>query len=335
MNQIKVKLFSAEIYDETSFEKANENYNFIIEYHKETLSLQNVELTKNTDVVCVFVNDIISQDLILKLYDNGVKMIALRCAGFNNVDISAAEGKIEVVRVPAYSPSSVAEYTLTMMLALNRKINKAYCRTREGNFELHGLVGFNMKGKTVGIIGTGKIGQTLIPILKSLGMIVLAYDPIPDSDFAAKQDYKYVSLDEIYSKSDIISLHCPLNEKNYHLINKDAISEMKKGVMIINTGRGKLIDSKALIDGLKSGKIGFAGLDVYEEETDFFYHDFSDSVIEDDDLARLLSFGNVIVTSHQGYFTKEALKCISETTLENIKLGIIDNLFPNKVITIE
>ncbi len=270
-------------------------------------------------MVCIFVNAEVDAEVIDILVENGVKLIALRSAGYNNVDLKAAKGKIKVVRVPAYSPHSIAEHTIALMLTLNRKIHKAYTRTRDGNFALEGLLGFEMNGKTAGIIGTGKIGKIVIQILKSMGMNVLAYDLFPDTQFAEKNDIRYTQLDELYQLSDVISLHCPLTKETEYLINENSIKKMKNGVMIINTGRGKLIKTKALIDGLKSKKIGYAGLDVYEEEGDYFYEDHSDIVIDDDILARLLTFNNVIVTSHQAFFTKEALSEIARITLQNIQ----------------
>ena len=250
----------------------------------------------------------------------GVRLIALRCAGFNNVDLkAAAEHGITVVRVPAYSPYAVAEHAVALMLSLNRKIPRASWRTRDGNFSLHGLLGFDMHGKTAGIIGTGKIAKILIHILKGFGMNILAYDLYPDYNFARENQIVYTTLDELYHSSDIISLHCPLTEQTKYLINDYSISKMKDGVMIINTGRGQLIHTNALIEGLKNKKIGSAGLDVYEEESEYFYEDKSDRIIDDDVLARLLSFNNVIVTSHQAFFTREALANIAATTLENIR----------------
>ena len=331
MTPVKNKLFSARIYDKESFEEANKTYNFDIEYQEQNLSLKNAALTKDTDVVCVFVNDVINSELIDVLVANGVKILALRCAGYNNVDIHSAANRLKIVRVPSYSPYSVAEYALAMILALNRKIYRAYYRTKEDNFTLHGLKGFEMRGRTIGIVGTGQIARALIPTLIAMGMNVLGFDPFPDSAFAEKTGMKYVSLDELYAKSDIITLHCPLTDKNYHMISTASIQQMKDGVMIINTGRGKLINTKDLIEGIKTHKVGAAGLDVYEEEENYFYEDKSDSIIDDDDLARLLSFNNVIVTSHQGFFTNEALHNIAHTTLENIRLGIVEKLFPNIV----
>ena len=315
----KIAFFGAKPYDIASFDKVNEKYNYDIRYYKGHLNPNNVVLTQDTDVVCIFVNDTADAAVIDAMVDNGVKLLALRCAGFNNVDLKAAKGKLPVVRVPAYSPYAVAEYSLALMLSLNRKIHRAYWRTRDGNFSLNGLMGFDMHGKTIGIIGTGKIARILIRLLKGFGMRILAYDLYPDMKFAGEEGISYVSLDELYRESDIISLHCPLTDQTKYMIDKDSIDKMKEGVMIINTGRGKLINTNDLIEGLKEKKIAAAGLDVYEEEGEYFYEDKSDKIIDDDVLARLLSFNNVIVTSHQAFFTKEALHNIAETTLQNIE----------------
>lgn len=315
----KIAFFGAKPYDIASFDKVNEKYNYDIRYYKGHLNPNNVVLTQDTDVVCIFVNDTADAAVIDAMVDNGVKLLALRCAGFNNVDLKAAKGKLPVVRVPAYSPYAVAEYSLAMMLSLNRKIHRAYWRTRDGNFSLNGLMGFDMHGKTIGIIGTGKIAKILIRLLKGFGMRILAYDLYPDMKFAGEAGISYVSLDELYRESDIISLHCPLTDQTKYMIDKDSIDKMKEGVMIINTGRGQLINTNDLIEGLKEKKIAAAGLDVYEEEGEYFYEDKSDKIIDDDVLARLLSFNNVIVTSHQAFFTKEALHNIAETTLQNIE----------------
>lgn len=314
----KIAFFGAKPYDIASFDKVNEKYNYDIRYYKGHLNPNNVVLTQDTDVVCIFVNDTADAAVIDAMVDNGVKLLALRCAGFNNVDLKAAKGKLPVVRVPAYSPYAVAEYSLALMLSLNRKIHRAYWRTRDGNFSLNGLMGFDMHGKTIGIIGTGKIARILIRLLKGFGMRILAYDLYPDMKFAGEEGISYVSLDELYRESDIISLHCPLTDQTKYMIDKDSIDKMKEGVMIINTGRGQLINTNDLIEGLKEKKIAAAGLDVYEEEGEYFYEDKSDKIIDDDVLARLLSFNNVIVTSHQAFFTKEALHNIAETTLQNI-----------------
>ena len=315
----KIAFFGTKPYDEKSFNKVNEDYGFEIKYFKGHLNMNNIVLTQGADVVCVFVNDTVDADVIKAMAENGVKLLALRCAGYNNVDLEAAKGRLTVVRVPAYSPYAVAEYTVALMLSLNRKIPRASWRTRDGNFSLHGLMGFDMHGKTVWVIGTGKIAKILIGILRGFGMKILAYDLYPDYKFAEETGMTYTTLDELYHRSDIITLHCPLTAETKYMINEDSISKMKDGVMIVNTGRGQLIHTNALIEGLKNKKVGYAGLDVYEEENEYFYEDKSDKIIDDDTLARLLSFNNVIVTSHQAFFTKEALRNIANTTLQNIK----------------
>lgn len=327
----KIAFFDTKPYDKTFFDKTNEEYGFDIRYYKGHLNENNVVLTQGADAVCIFVNDIVNAKIIRVLVDNGVKLLALRSAGFNNVDLKAAAGKLPVVRVPAYSPYAVAEYALTLMLSLNRKVHRAYWRTRDGNFSLHGLMGFDMHGKTAGIIGTGKIARILIQILRSFGMNILAYDIYPDTKIAEELQFTYTTLAELYHHSDIISLHCPLTDQTRHMINEDSIAAMKDNVMIINTGRGQLIRTEDLIEGLKNKKIGAAGLDVYEEEGPYFYEDKSDKIIDDDTLARLLSFNNVIVTSHQGFFTTEALKNISETTLKNIQDFVAGKPLENEI----
>ena len=315
-----IAFFGSKPYDEASFNEKNQAYGFELRYYKGHLNKNNVMLTKGVETVCIFVNDIADEEVIRLMAANGVKLLALRCAGYNNVNLKAAtECGITVVRVPAYSPYAVAEYTVALMLSLNRKIPRASWRTRDGNFSLQGLLGFDMFGKTVGVIGTGKIARKLINILRGFGMNILAYDPYPDYDFASEHQVTYTTLSELYRRSDIISLHCPLTEDTQYLINEEAISQMKEGVMLINTGRGRLIHTHALIEGLKNKKIGSAGLDVYEEEGDYCYEDKSDKIIDDDTLARLLSFNNVIVTSHQAFFTREALANIADTTLKNVK----------------
>lgn len=326
-----IAFFGTKPYDEKSFNTANELYGFDIRYYKGHLNKNNLILTQGADVVCIFVNDTADKDIIDAMVENGVKLLALRNAGFNNVDLKAAEGKLKVVRVPAYSPYAVAEYAVTLMLTLNRKIHRAYWRTRDGNFSLHGLMGFDMHGKTVGIIGTGKIAKILIRILKGFGMNILANDLYPDYKFAQEMDITYTSLDELYHNADIISLHCPLTDETKYIINADSISKMKDGVMLINTGRGMLIHTNDLIEGLKNKKIGSAGLDVYEEESEYFYEDKSDKIIDDDVLARLLSFNNVVVTSHQAFFTHEAMQNIAETTLQNIQDFINNKKLINEV----
>ncbi len=315
----KIAFFGSQPYDESTFTEKNIDYKYNLVFFKGHLNAQSVSITKGYDAVCVFVNDTVNAEVVAGLADNGIKLIVLRCAGFNNVDIDAcATNHITVLRVPAYSPYAVAEYTVALMLSLNRKIPRAVWRTRDGNFSLHGLMGFDMHGKTVGIIGTGKIAKILIHILQGFGMNILAYDIYPDLEFAQQNNVTYTTLDDLYHHSDIISLHCPLTDENRYMINQESISKMKDGVMIINTGRGQLIHTNELIEGLKNKKVGSAGLDVYEEEGDIFYEDLSDRVMTDDTLARLLSFNNVIVTSHQAYFTKEALDNIASTTLQNV-----------------
>lgn len=316
---MKIAFFDAKAYDLESFSEINNNFGFKIKYFETKLNVDSAPLTVGFDVVCVFVNDFVNEEVIDILVKNGVKLIALRCAGFNNVDFEACKDRIQVVRVPEYSPYAVAEFTMGLMMALNRKIHKAYQRTREANFTLNGLLGFDFNKRIVGIIGTGKIAAILIKILNGFGARVLAFDPSPKDELLEELDFSYVDLDTLYKESDIISLHCPLNKHTEYLINSESIGKMKDGVMIINTGRGKLINTAHLIDGLKTKKIGSAGLDVYEEEAEYFFEDRSFEVLNDDILARLLTFNNVIVTSHQAFFTKEALNNIAETTLNSVK----------------
>lgn len=330
---VKIACFDTKPYDKEIFEYINKKYKFDMKYFKTHLTADNILLTKDMDVIVVFVNDIINASMLDTLVENGVRLIALRCSGFNNIDITAAKGKINIVRVPAYSPNAIAEHALALMMVLNRKIHKAYNRTREANFALSGLMGFDMYQKTAGVIGTGKIGKTLIKILKGFDMHVLAYDPYPDLDFAEKTNFKYTELQTLLSSSDIISLNCPLNKVTEYIINKNTIEIMKTGVMIINTGRGKLIKTSDLIHGLKSGKVGAAGLDVYEEESNFFFEDMSHIVLTDDVLARLLTFNNVIITSHQGFFTKEAMQNIAETTMESINSWYTGKELVNEVVS--
>jgi len=325
----KILFFDTKPYDKESFDKIN--LEFDITYITGHLNEDTAVLSSGYDFVCAFVNDSINKKVIDILKKNKIGLIALRSAGYNNVDLRAAYKNIHVVRVPGYSPHAIAEHAVSLMLCLNRKIHKAYNRTRDGNFSINGFLGFDMYEKTAGIIGTGKIGRCLISILKGFGMNIVAYDKFPDNEFAEKIGFKYLSLKELYKKSDIISLHCPLNSETYHMINENSISIMKDRVMIINTGRGKLIKTDTLIEGLKNGKIGYAGLDVYEEESEYFFEDFSSSMISDDILARLLTFPNVLVTSHQGFFTNEALSNIAQTTLKNIKQYIDEQYLENEI----
>ncbi len=330
--ETKIAFFDSKSYDKATFEKVNKSFGFDIHYYKERLTMNTISLTQGVDAVCIFVNAECDARVIERMAENGVKLIALRCAGFNNVDVKAArEHGIKVVRVPAYSPHAVAEYAVTLMMALNRKVYRSVYRTREGNFKLNGLLGFDMYGKTAGLIGMGRIAKELIKILRGFGMNVVAYDLYPDEAFAREHQVKMVSLDELYEQSDIISLHCPLTEETKFIINNDSITKMKYGVMIINTGRGKLIKTEDLIDGLRSHQIGSAGLDVYEEEANYFYEDRSDKMIDDDKLALLLMMPNVIVTSHQAFFTQEATHNIAVTTLQNILDFVEDKPLVNEV----
>lgn len=330
MEDIRIAFFDTKPFDQESFDRMNAGYGYGIKYFRSRLTPDSALLSHDSNVVCAFVNDIVSAPVIDILEANGIKLIALRCAGYNNVDFRATFGRIHVVRVPAYSPYAVAEHAVALMLTLNRKTHRAFYRTRDNNFNINGLLGFDMYNKTAGIIGTGKIGKVAVNILRGFGMRVLAYDAFPDEQFAAQTGMQYVDLDTLYRESEIISLHCPLTRDTYHLINSESIAKMKDGVMIINTGRGQLIDTPDLIEALKAEKIGSAGLDVYEEESAYFFEDFSTTVISDDVLARLLSFHNVLVTSHQGFFTKEALENIAEVTLNNIR-----DFFQNKELTNE
>lgn len=316
----KIALFGTHSYDRACFTEINSSFSFDLHYLRSFLDLNTAGYTDGARAVCAFVNDRCDREVLSKLAEQGVELLAMRCAGYNNVDLKAAKDlNIHVTRVPAYSPYAIAEHVVALMLSLNRKIYRAYYRTRDGNFALHGLMGFDMHGKTAGVFGTGKIARVLINILHGFGMKVIAYDLYPDYKYASENDVTYVTPDELYAQSDVISLNCPLTKENYHLINREAISKMKKGVMIINTGRGPLIDTEALLEGLKSGIVGSAGLDVYEEESNYFYQDKSDNVITDDKLGRLLSYNNVLLTSHQAFFTREAMTNIATTTLQNCR----------------
>ena len=314
---MKVALFGCKPYDRRFFEAANVSYNHELIFLDPHLQEKTAILTQDAEAVCIFVNDQLSAQTAEILAEQGVRLVALRCAGYNNVDLEATQRLgMQVVRVPAYSPHAVAEHTIALILTLNRKIHRAYYRVREGNFSLNGLLGFDLHGRTVGIIGTGKIGRIVGQILYGFGCKMLAYDPFPNQEFS--QFGQYVDLEELYAESDIISLHCPLTPANTHLIDDKAIAQMKPGVMLINTSRGGLIDTQAVIDGLKNKTIGYLALDVYEKEADLFFEDLSDEVIQDDVFERLLTLPNVIITGHQAFFTEEALHNIADTTLSNI-----------------
>lgn len=318
MKNCKLALFSAKAYDKKAFGLLSPNA-IQLTYFDCPLNQDTVDLAANFDVVCVFVNDVLNQSVLVQLAKFGITNVVLRCAGFNNVDIDAAKRLgIKVARVPSYSPQAVAEHAVALMMTLNRKTHKAYNRTKENNFNLNGLIGFNISEKTVGIIGTGQIGLAFSRILTGFGVTILGYDVSQSTEFSDLGG-QYVDLDTLLSRSDIISLHCPLNENTKYLIDAQAIERMKKNVMLLNTGRGGLIDSKSLIAGLKSNKIGYVGLDVYEQEAELFFDDHSNEIILDDHFERLLTFPNVIVTGHQGFFTDEAVSQIVATTLKNIQ----------------
>ena len=321
---MKIAFFDAKPYDKASFDKYCAEYGIEIKYFETKLNEDTVELASGYDAVCVFVNDTVNARVIDRLCEFGIKIVALRCAGFNNVDVKYAFGRIHVLRVPAYSPYAVAEHTMAMLLTSIRRIHKAYIRTRDFNFSLVGMTGFDLHGKTVGIIGTGRIGRVFIDICRGFGMRVLAYDKYHAEGLDNGDTVKYVTLDELFQGSDIISLHCPLTEETYHVIDEESIAKCKRGVVILNTSRGALVDAEALLSGIKSRKVGAACLDVYEEEADFFFEDFSGHIIDDDILARLISMPNVIVTSHQAFLTEDALSNIAQTTVENV-VGFAEN----------
>ncbi len=312
---MKIAFFDTKPYDKLSFEKFGEKADITFKFFETKLNEDTVGLANGFDGVCVFVNDTVNAAVIDRLCDLGVKIITLRCAGFNNVDMKHAFGKIHVLRVPAYSPYAVAEHAMALLLTSIRRIHKAYIRTKDFNFSLSGMTGFDLHGKTVGVIGTGRIGKVFMDICRGFGMNILAYDKFPADD----PSINYVSLDELFAGSDIISLHCPLTEDTHHIISKKSIEKCKQGVVILNTSRGALVDAEALLQGIKTRKVGAACLDVYEEESELFFEDFSGHILEDDTLARLISMPNVIVTSHQAFLTEEALSNIAETTVNNIK----------------
>lgn len=318
MKDLNIAFFDTKQYDLPAFEKNSKDSGITFKFFDTKLNEDTVRLAKGFDGICAFVNDTVNAAVIDKMEKMGVKVLALRCAGFNNVDIKYAQGKIRVFRVPAYSPYAVAEHAMAMLLTSVRRIHKAYIRSKDFNFSLNGLTGFDLHGKTLGVIGTGRIGRVFIDICLGFGMNVLAYDKYPAKELENKDNVKYVELDELFKNSDIISLHCPLTEETHYMIDKRAIDTCKKGVIIINTSRGALVDSEALLNGIKDRQIGGACLDVYEEESDLFFEDNSGHILEDDTLARLITMPNVIVTSHQAFLTEEALENIAETTVQNI-----------------
>lgn len=322
---VRIAFFDTKPYDRTYFLKATElpefsSIEYSFDFFEAKLTVATAALAKDHEVVCAFVNDHLDKEVVDKLVEGGVSLLAMRCAGYNNVDLEAVWGKIHVVRVPAYSPHAVAEHAVALLQTLNRRIHTAYNRIREGNFSLNGLVGKDLYGQTAGIIGTGKIGKVLAKILHGFGMELLLDDIYPDEEFAKSIGASYVPREELYKRSDVISLHCPLTPENHHMINERTLDLMKKDTIILNTGRGGLIDAKALVEALKDGKIRGAGLDVYEEEEKYFFEDWSHAPIQDDILARLIQFPNVVLTSHQAFLTEEALGEIARITLDNIRL---------------
>lgn len=326
---MKIAFYDTKPYDRASFDKYKEEYGISFKYFETKLNEDTAELSKGFDGVCIFVNDTVNSVVIDKLYDMGVKQVYLRCSGFNNIDMKHAKDKLHIMRVPAYSPYAVAEHAIALLLTLVRRTHKGYIRSRDFNFSLNGLTGFDLYNKTVGVIGTGRIGEVFINICRGFGMKVLAYDKYPKKELENGDTIRYVDMETLLRSSDIISLHCPLTEDTHYIINEKSLEKIKKGVIIINTSRGALIDTEALLNGIKSRKIGGACLDVYEEESDVFFEDNSGHIMDDDILARLLSMPNVILTSHQAFLTEEALENIAKTTLNNIasfsKKGNCDN----------
>ncbi len=329
---MKIAFFDTHSYDKKSFTEANKAFNYEIDFRDYKLNENTAMTAQGFDVVCVFVNDVVNEAVIKTLADCGVKLIALRCAGFNNVDLKAAAAAgIKVVRVPAYSPYAVAEHGVALLMSLTRHIPQAYLRTKTANFNIEGLTGRDLFGLTAGILGTGKIGRIMADILMGFGMKIIAYDPLPNTKWAQEKNIEYVDLEEIFKRSDVLSLHCPLTEETKHIVNHDRMKMMKHDAVIINTGRGALIDSKALVHALKHGHIGGIGMDVYEEESKYFFSDWSTDIMTDDTLARLLTFPNVIITGHQAFLTTNALKNLADTTLENIKAFSGGNELVNEV----
>ena len=311
---IHLCFYDTKPYDRVYFDAYAPGMGVEIEYLESKLTRVSAVMARGADAVCAFVNDTIDAAAIETLCENGVKLLALRCAGYNNVDLRAAAGRLTVARVPAYSPHAVAEHAMALLLTLVRKTHRAYNRTRDYNFNLTNLTGFDLYGKTIGVVGTGRIGRTFIRLCAGFGMRTLAYDPFPVADAGAE----YVPFDRLCAESDIISLHCPLTRETHHLVNRTSIAQMKPGVVLINTSRGALIDASALLDAIRSQRVGAAGLDVYEEETEFFYEDYSETILSDEVLTGLLSLPNVLVTSHQAFLTREALEAIARTTLANV-----------------
>lgn len=329
--KLKIAFYDTRPYDKEYFELANKNFGFEISFFDFHLNADTAITAANHQIVCAFVNDKIDKTVIDILQKEGVQLIAMRCAGYNNVDLKYIFNKIHVVRVPAYSPYSVAEHATALLLALTRKIPQAYNRTKSGNFVISGLTGRDLNGLTAGVFGTGKIGKIMAKILAGFGMKIVVADTYPDNEWAKANDFTYVSVDELFMQSDVLSLHCPLTPETKHIVNSINLSLMKKDAVIINTGRGALIDTSALVNALKHKTIGGAALDVYEEEDSYFFEDWSNEIIEDDVLARLLTFPNVLITGHQAFLTTNALMSIAETTLNNIKDYFNKQLLKNEI----
>lgn len=326
----KIAFFSTQSYDRNFFENRTD-HNHEFDFHESRLKIKTAELAKGYDGVCVFVNDRLNSEVLKALADNGVRLVALRCAGFNNVDLKAAESNgIRVMRVPAYSPQAVAEHAVALIMTLARKTHKAYNRVRDSNFSLERLIGFTVYGKTVGVIGTGQIGQAFCNIMLGFGARVVAYDKYPSEAMQSK-GVEYKELEEVLNISDILSLHCPLTPETHHLINEASLQKMKQGAMLINTGRGKLVNTASVIQALKEGKLGSLGIDVYEEEEKLFFRDLSDFVIRDDQIAQLMIFPNVLITAHQAFFTRESMEEIAKVTLQNFNDFEADKTSKNEV----
>lgn len=329
--KISVAVFDAKPYDVAFFNKANEKFGYELRFFEFHLTPSTALAAKGFDVVCAFVNDTVNAETIEILNEYKIKLITMRCAGYNNLDLKALMNKIHVTRVPSYSPYSVAEHASALLLSLTRKIPQAFNRTRNGNFMLSGLTGRDLHGRTLGIVGTGKIGKIMADIASGFGMNLVVFDAYPDTTWAAEKNARYVSKEELFRLSDVISLHCPLTPETHHFVDEDSIALMKEDAVIINTGRGALINTKAIVHALKHKAIGGAALDVYEEEDKYFFEDWSTEIIEDDTLARLMTFPNVIITGHQAFFTQDALSAIAETTFENIRQYFADEPLTNEI----
>lgn len=326
---MKIAFYDTKPYDKIWFKPLAKEHNFDITFFETKLSRDTAILATGNDAVCIFVNDEADKEILDILHEVGVKTILLRCAGYDNVDLKAAEGRFDVMRVPSYSPAAVAEFALTLLLAVNRNVHRAYQRTRDFNFSINGLMGMTLKGKTIGIVGTGKIGQAMIDVLQGFGMKILAYDPYPVEGLKAE----YVTKEELFKRSDIVSFHCPLTDETRHIVNADTIKMMKQGSIIVNTSRGAIVDTTALVEALKAGKFAGVALDVYEEEDEYFFEDRSNEIISDDELSRLLTFPNVLITSHQAFFTTEAMRAIAETTLNNFEASLKNEPDPKNTLT--